>query len=261
MLRNTHPTVSYMLRLILFVLSFIAASFGIIAVSSRFACPMKPAFFGVQIDSGSVANNDGDKRLFYIVLDAGHGGEDGGAVGENGVPEKDLNLDIARKLYAFLRLSDYSPVLLRDEDRLLYKPGQENRKKYYDLTNRVEAAEQYSPAVFVSIHQNKFPIRKYKGFQVYCSKNNPESTRLGSVMQQNVKRYLQPDNNRDIKISDNSIRVLDSLSMPAVLAECGFLSNESEAELLCTEEYRAKLSYLLFCSVLQYLNENKDGLL
>ena len=77
-------------------------------------------------------------------------------------------------------------------------------------------------------------------------------------MQENAKRYLQPDNNRMIKTADKTIRVLDSLSMPAVLAECGFLSNEAEAELLSTEEYRGKLSYVLFASILQYLDENKD---
>lgn len=261
MLSFKRPVVSYMIKITLFVLSFIAATALIILLSSRFACPLRsfPVFSGKILREAIYTDNRPNKRL-YILVDAGHGGEDGGACSDDGVPEKDINLDIAKKLSCFLSLSDYSPVLIREDDRLMYEPGQENRKKYYDLTNRVEKAKQYSPAIFVSIHQNKFPIRKYKGFQVYCSKNNPQSTILGTVMQENVKLYLQPENNRMIKTADKTIRVLDSLTMPAVLAECGFLSNEAEARLLCTEEYRDKLSYVIFASIVQYLDENnKDG--
>lgn len=259
MLSKKRPIVSYMLKMVLFVLSFIAATALIILLSSRFACPLRslPVFSCAELYR-SVRTEEADKTALYIIIDAGHGGEDGGAVSDAGVPEKDINLDIAKRLSEFLSLSDYTPVLIRSDDRLMYEAGQESRKKYYDLTNRVEKAKQYSPAIFVSIHQNKFPIRKYKGFQVYCSKNNPQSALLGTVMQENAKRYLQPDNNRMIKTADKTIRVLDSLSMPAVLAECGFLSNEAEAKLLCTEEYRGKLSYVLFASILQYLDENKD---
>ena len=148
MQRTEHPTASYMLRLILFVFCFIAATLGIIFLSSRFVCPLRslPSF---DVYSSRAAHADHTENAFYIVLDAGHGGEDGGAVSDNGVAEKELNLDIAKKLYSFLKLSDYTPVLIREDDRLLYEPGQENRKKYYDLTNRVNIANRYTPAVFV----------------------------------------------------------------------------------------------------------------
>ncbi len=195
------------------------------------------------------------ERSFTILIDAGHGGEDGGAVSADGILEKDLNLDIAKKLETFLLMSDLNTVMIRQDDRLMYDSGQESRKKYYDITNRIEKAMSYDDAVFVSIHQNKFPIRKYSGFQVYYSKNNSESEQLAKVMQTNIRSYLQAENKREIKKADSSIRVLDSLQMPAILAECGFLSNESEAELLNTDEYRSKIAYLLYISVLQYLYE------
>ncbi len=192
---------------------------------------------------------------FTILIDAGHGGEDGGAVSADGVREKDLNLDIAKKLETFLSMSDLNTVMIRQNDRLMYDAGQENRKKYYDITNRIKTASSYDNALFVSIHQNKFPIRKYSGFQVYFSKNNSESEKLAKITQTNIKIHLQPKNKREAKKADSNIRILDSLEMPAVLAECGFLSNENETALLNTEEYRRKIAYLLYISILQYVNE------
>jgi N-acetylmuramoyl-L-alanine amidase len=197
----------------------------------------------------------GPNEDFYIIIDAGHGGEDGGALSDSGIVEKDLNLDIALKLEKFLTLSDYNCLLTRNSDRLMYDAGQESHKKASDITNRIKISNAYTNSIFISIHQNKFPIKKYSGLQVYYSKNHENSAVLGNLIQQNTKNLLQQENNRQIKKADKNIRVLDSIKTPAVLVECGFLSNDREAELLNDEGYRNKIAYLIYCSVIQYLDE------
>lgn len=252
----------YTARLCLFVLCFVLVSLLIIAVSFRmdFCSDRRSRVFTAVLgkaDEQHTAEFATSARL-YIVIDAGHGGEDGGAVAANGLIEKDVNLDIARRLNTLLLLSDYQPILLRDEDRLLYEAGQESRKKYYDITNRIRYASDYEPSIFVSIHQNKFPIRKYAGFQVYYSPNHAQSAVLAERLQETVRSRLQPENTRKTKVADENIRLLERLKMPAVLAECGFLSNEREAELLGTDEYRGKLAYLIFSAILDFAEEYEE---
>ena len=200
-----------------------------------------------------------EKSDLVIVIDAGHGGEDGGAVSDTGIVEKDINLDIALKLHSLMQLSDFESVLIRDCDRLMYEPGQEKHKKASDITNRINKTKSFENNIFISIHQNKFPIKKYSGLQVYYSNNDKNSEILGKIIQSNVKTFLQNDNNRQIKKADKNIRIVDSIKTPAVLVECGFLSNDREAELLNSDQYRSKIAYLLYCSIIQYLDENKDG--
>lgn len=193
-----------------------------------------------------------------IIIDPGHGGEDGGAT-VDGVMEKDLNLAISRNLSCFLKLSGYNSQMTREDDILLYNAGQESRKKYYDLENRVKFANNFENAVFLSIHQNKFEIPKYKGLQVYYSPNTPESSRFAQIIQSNAQRFLAPDNQRQIKKADNKIRVLDKLHIPAVLVECGFLSNYEEAQMLSDDDYQKKLAFMIFISTIQFLNENGEN--
>lgn len=190
-----------------------------------------------------------------FIIDPGHGGEDGGATA-NGVTEKDVNLAVSSYLYDYLSLSKYNAHMTRRDDRLLYNAGEENRKKYHDLVNRVKFASSFDNAVFISIHQNKFEISKYKGLQVYYSPNNSLSESLAKRVQNNTKIYLDTQNNREIKRADNNIRVLSSLKIPAILVECGFISNPEEAEKLSDAEYQKKLAFIVFISALQFLEEN-----
>lgn len=194
-----------------------------------------------------------------IVLDPGHGGEDGGAAVE-GILEKDINLSICEKTKAMFALSGYPVCMTRTEDRLLYENGEENRKKYYDLVHRAEFASSFENALFISVHQNKFEIPKYKGLQVYYSPHHPLSEALAACIQTNARTYLDPTNHREIKKADHRIRVLSSLEMPAVLVECGFLSNPEEAARLSTEAYQKKLAFLIFLSSLQFIEENGESL-
>ena len=198
-----------------------------------------------------------ERQSIHLILDAGHGGEDGGATA-NGVSEKDVNLAVTKALADYFRLTPYAVNPTRTDDRMLYEAGQEHRKKYYDLMGRVRFAAQFNNAVFISIHQNKFEIPKYKGLQVYYSKNLPLSKTLAAHIQENAKRYLDADNHREIKKADHKIRVLNSLQIPAVLVECGFLSNVREAERLNSLDYQKQLAFTVFLSTLMFLENDMN---
>lgn len=189
-----------------------------------------------------------------IVIDAGHGGEDGGAIGINGVYEKNINFEISMKLYELLKSSNIPVVLTRSKDVLLYDKNTNytGRKKALDLAKRLEIAQSYEDPVFISIHQNSFPDSKYYGLQVYYSKNNDASLQLAETIQATSRKHLQSENKRKVKGADKNIFLLHQLSSPAVLIECGFLSNAEECALLSTEEYQLKMATVIYLSVIEY---------
>ena len=112
-----------------------------------------------------------------VIIDAGHGGEDGGTSGENGVLEKELNLDLAKRVNELFKAAGINTVMTRDEDRLLYDPlsDYKGRKKILDMQERLRIASKHDNAIFISIHMNSFPEKKYSGLQVYYSNNNTDS--------------------------------------------------------------------------------------
>lgn len=186
-----------------------------------------------------------------IVIDAGHGGEDPGAVLGN-VKEKDINLQITLFLGELLESNGFNVIYTRKEDVMLYGQGQENRKKHFDLYNRVNIASQHKDAVLVSIHVNRFSSPKYSGLQVFYG-NNDDSRALADLIQQKA-RVLQPKNNRMAKNSGSSIYLLDKYQGTGVLVECGFISNETERALLCEQEYQHKLALTIYTAIAEYFN-------
>ncbi|MBQ7383423.1 MAG: N-acetylmuramoyl-L-alanine amidase [Clostridia bacterium] len=206
----------------------------------------------------SVLEPDAERRYPTVIIDAGHGGEDGGAIGKNGIYEKELNLAIAQDLAAMLRSSGIDVVMTRETDILLYDRNTDyrGRKKMLDLAARVKIAESYENCIFVSIHMNSFPQEKYSGLQVYYSANTPEARSLAESIQSSVQKHLQKDNNRKIKQASSNIFLLDRIKHPAVLVECGFLSNSEECALLSSEEYRQKLTLSIFCGITEYISED-----
>ncbi len=192
------------------------------------------------------------KKEWVIVIDAGHGGEDGGTSNADGtVLEKDLNLDIAGKLYTLLSSNGIPCKLTRTADELLYDKNADHqgRKKQMDLAARREIAETTENALFVSIHMNSYTAAQYSGLQVWYSPNNDFSETVAQTIQSNAKAMLQPENNRQIKAAGSNIYLLYHLQCPAVLVECGFLSNPEEAQKLNDPAYRDELAYLLFISL------------
>lgn len=189
-----------------------------------------------------------------IVIDPGHGGFDGGAVSESGISEKDLNLGIALKLKALFSISEIPCVMTRDGDyEVERKTKSSSNKKRADLIGRTEICESIDNPLFLSIHQNKFTSGKYKGLQVFYSTNHSDSAVIASIIKENNRSLLDNSNKREIKPAGREIFVLDKLETPAVLIECGFLSNASEAEMLSTDEYQEKLALVIFKSVIQYI--------
>lgn len=188
-----------------------------------------------------------------IIIDAGHGGEDPGAVGDGDIYEKDLNLEIANCLGALLSERGFAVMYTRTEDKLLYTE-EENIKgirKISDLKNRCKIAAEYPNAMFVSIHMNSFGSAKYSGLQVYYSENNDKSRVLATKIQTSVKDNLQNDNDRVIKAGKN-MYVMENVSNPAVLIECGFLTNFEECKKLCEKEYQKRLSLAIVCGIIEY---------
>lgn len=189
-----------------------------------------------------------------IILDAGHGGEDGGAIGKNGAYEKDINLAIAKKLKERLDKCGIPCILTRETDILLYDKNAdyEGKKKKLDLLARKQIAEKYDDAIFISIHQNSFSKSQYSGFQVYFSPNNSNSNILAQKLQSSIKENLQPNNDRAIK-SSSSIYLLAELFCPAVLIECGFISNQAECERLCDENYQNAMCDILCEAIAEFI--------
>ena len=189
-----------------------------------------------------------------IVLDAGHGGEDGGCE-SNGLVEKELNLDITMRLASLLRKQNVNVILTRETDELLYDKNSdyEGKKKYQDVRRRLEIAKEQENPVLVSIHMNFFAQTQYSGLQVWYSQNNTDSLPLAEIIRKNNAEKLQSDNTRAIKAATSSINLLHNAKCPAVLVECGFLSNVEEAALFETHEYRQKIADVIFEAVTKFL--------
>lgn len=193
---------------------------------------------------------------YTVIIDAGHGGEDGGAQGITGTCEKDINLSISRRLNDMLSLFGVKVKMTREDDRMLYNEGQENRKKFFDLRNRVDLVNKEATPLLISIHQNKFPLEKYFGLQVYYSKNNDGSVVLANNIQKMATKHLIQGNNRSVKSAGRNIYLLNNLECPAVLVECGFLSNRAEEALLTSEEYQKEISFIILSSIMDYISSD-----
>lgn len=192
-----------------------------------------------------------------IIIDAGHGGEDCGAIGVTGVYEKDLNLTIAKELGELFINEGYAVVYTREDDKLLYteKENIKGLRKISDLKNRCKIAAEYPEALFISIHMNSFQSSKYKGTQVYYSCENEDSRLLAASIQSSVKESLQNDNTRKIKKGEG-MYVLENIENTGVLIECGFLTNLEECKLLSEKEYQKSLSFSIFCGIIDYIDKN-----
>ena len=186
-----------------------------------------------------------------IVLDAGHGGFDGGATSVYGVLEKDINLSIALKTERFLKLLGFNVVMTRKTDEALAPTKKE------DMYKRLEIIKNTPDCVFVSIHQNKFSQSKYYGAQMFYGSNNEEDSRaLSLVLQKNFKSNIDNDNLRQVKPVENSLFLFKKSPVTAVLVECGFLSNYNEAKLLNNNEYQNKIAFTIAQSIAEFFANN-----
>ena len=181
-----------------------------------------------------------------IVIDAGHGGRDGGSVGVSGVLEKDLNLSVSRQLADLFRAAGYTVVETRTDDRML--GNAQRHKKQADLDARLGIVESIPNSILVSIHMNTYQGGGCRGLQVWYSPNNEASAGLAEAVQTAAKT-LQPDNHRKIKAAGSSIYLLHRTKSPAILVECGFLSDETDCQLLSNPRYQRQLALTIFSAL------------
>lgn len=234
---------------LIYILAVILASACLVAVAVGFGALKPPKTIGVSADT-----------LLYttVIIDAGHGGEDGGTSSKSGLVEKDINLSLAFILKEKLEAQGVNVILTRDTDRLLYdrNVNYQGRKKKLDMAARLEIINNTESCIFISLHMNAFSDARYSGLQVWYSDNNPESQILADKIQKNIRENLQPENNRKIKSAGTSIYLLEQSFCPAVLVECGFLSNVAEARLFESDEYKDTLCSHLCNSVIEFLKNS-----
>lgn len=189
-----------------------------------------------------------------VIIDAGHGGEDGGASDASGALEKQINLQISQKLEHILNLCGINTEMTRREDVSL-SSGEKSTvrgRKAEDIKLRVKKISDTPNATLISIHQNFFPEKKYKGAQVFFTDNNAYNNDFAKSVQQYLKYGIDEQNNRSEKHSDKSIFLLRNVNCPAILVECGFLSNDEEALLLKKDTHQTKIATSIAAGFLAY---------
>lgn len=209
----------------------------------------------VLVDSGilfkGVFGNKIDNKK-TIIVDAGHGGFDGGAVAGDGTPEKDINLSIAKNLKGFLELFGFNVIMTRESDVSTESNKEIKNKKLSDLQNRLKLMSENSDAIFVSIHLNKFTTSNVNGAQTFYSQKTEKSEMLAKNIHNNIIEKLQPNNEREIKKGTKNIYLLKNAECPAVIVECGFLSNNEDLKKLKDKNYQSMMAFCIFCGIMDY---------
>ena len=183
-----------------------------------------------------------------IVVDAGHGGMDSGAVGVSGVLEKDITLAVAKKLGELIVSNGGKVIYTREEDVSIHDAGSKTirAQKRSDLKNRFNIAQNSGAHAFVSIHMNKFEQSQYRGAQIFYAKNSVESEGLARQIKKGLDVLSDYNKNRELKEAYDTMFLLKNVKIPSVIVECGFLSNPEEEKLLCSDEYQRQLAQKIF---------------
>ena len=196
------------------------------------------------------------ERNNRIIIDAGHGGIDGGTTSCTGVLESHINLEIALRLNDLFHFLGYETVMIRTTDESIHTQGNTiAAQKVSDLQERVRISNETPGGILVSIHQNYFGQSKYQGLQTFYA-NSQDSKSLAEQVQSTSKTLLA--NQRACKKA-SGVYLLEHVTCPAILVECGFLSNPVEATLLCTADYQKKVCAVIATSVSNYLDQRSGG--
>lgn len=191
-----------------------------------------------------------------LVLDAGHGGIDGGAISDSGLKESDINLQIALKTEALVRFLGIDTVMTRETDT----DNSDNKaySEHDNLVQRAKLANSTENAVLISIHQNKFPSAVVSGAEVMYS-DNDDSKALGLITQDNLVTLLDSSNRRVARPAPKELLLTSSVECPTILVECGFMSNPQEVQKLASNDYQLKLAAILAGSYIQFLNNTASA--
>ena len=200
----------------------------------------------------TMAQNSEVPQYHTVIIDPGHGGVDGGATSCSGVLESKFNLDISLRLRDIMNLLGIRTVMIRTTDESVYTEGNTiSAKKLSDLKERVRIVNQTSNGILISIHQNYFTDSRYSGAQVFYA-DTQGSKQLAETIQKSLTQTLNPDNQRACKKAEH-IYLLQHITSPGILVECGFLSNYQEETLLRNETYQKALSSVIAATVNLYL--------
>ncbi|AEE96667.1 N-acetylmuramoyl-L-alanine amidase CwlD [Mahella australiensis] len=188
-----------------------------------------------------------DNAKGIIVIDAGHGGNDMGASSRSGVSERDINLIIAKKLEGLLQREGFKVILTRRDEKAIAPT------KSKDMAKRVDIANSSDADIFVSIHLNKFSQSQYYGAQTFYMEGSQQGEKLAKAIQSRLLEELDRGNTRQAKAS-NSYYVIRNVKMPAVIVECGFLSNPDEEKLLQQDEYQQDIAHAIYMGIKDYFS-------
>ena len=193
------------------------------------------------------------ERGITVIIDAGHGGVDGGATSCTGKLESTFNLEIALRLNDLMHLLGIHTEMIRTSDVSVYTQGETiATKKVSDLKERVRIVNEAENALLVSIHQNTFPDSRYGGAQVFYGPEG-EGAQLGEDLQNAFRNTLNPGSNRRSKKADG-IYLMEQIDTTGVLIECGFLSNVEEEAKLRSADYQKKLCCVIASTVSNHLD-------
>jgi len=194
---------------------------------------------------------------YVPVIDPGHGGEDGGAVSGTGVVESNINLQVSMKLKYLFCLFGIDPVMVRETDISLHSRSADTlrEKKVSDLKNRVALINAVDNALLISIHQNSFPESRYSGAHVFYSCD--ESKPFAEILQKRIRDVIDPGNHREAKKVPSTVYLMKNVSCPAILVECGFLTNPRELSLLQDPKYQTKLSSVIVSVFFDFVSGRK----
>lgn len=191
-----------------------------------------------------------------IVLDAGHGNPDGGAVSTNGISEAEINLKIALKLQNLLEQSGATVILTRSDENGIYDADKTKLKnqKVSDIKNRVKIGNSSSADIFVSIHLNKIPQSQYSGWQTFFKSGSEQGEKLATLIQENLNKTIEKENNR-VPMKLDNVYIVKNVEIPLTIVECGFLSNEEEERKLQEDDYQDKLAWGIYNGIINYFYE------
>lgn len=214
-------------------------------ITAVFAICILFALVAAQLPHDFLALNTSTKSVQYII-DAGHGIPDGGTVGKDGTTEQELNLSIALKVAKRLEDHMVNHVLTRTDENSIYTEGETiHAKKVSDVRRRIAIAEETPFAPVISIHMNSYPSDSVHGIQVFYSEGNTEAKKLAETLQSAFNAQIQPDNAKTVKTISKNVYLFSHINNPAVLIECGFLTNPDELQKLKSDEYQERLATII----------------
>lgn len=230
-----------------------AMAFMYLIVLSAFVAAVICSDHGITV----LSENAPFKDRTCVILDAGHGGEDGGAVSISGTAESAINLEITRRLNDLFHIIGVETLMIREDDISVYTSGTSlSEKKISDLKQRVKVINGKENAILLSIHQNHYSDQKYSGAQVFYA-STEGSDLLARSLQANIVRALNLGNNRRTKKADG-VYLLKHINCTGVLIECGFISNPQEEAMLKNSEYQKKLCCVIATTVSNYLDHSQS---